>query len=96
MSDTVPRELVDLRRRIDAVDAELLHLLARRLDLVMAVGDVKRALRLAVYDPERERDLLARLSAQPPAPLEPAFVRRVFERIVDESRSAEQRRVGTP
>ncbi|MCC6216397.1 MAG: chorismate mutase [Polyangiaceae bacterium] len=94
MPDSVPQELADLRRQIDAVDAELLRLLASRLELVLAVGELKRALRLAVYDPERERDLLARLASSAPSPLEPALVRRVFERIVDESRSAEQRRTG--
>lgn len=96
MPDSVPQELADLRSQIDEVDAELVRLLARRLEFVLAVGDLKRELRMAVYDPERERDLLARLAASPPSPLEPAFVRRVFERIVDESRSAELRRAGAP
>jgi chorismate mutase len=89
-----PPELEALRRRIDEIDQKLLELVAARVRVVLEVGDYKRRHGLAVYDPERERTLLERLCAVPPEPLDRETVRRVFERLVDESRRIEQRQVG--
>jgi chorismate mutase len=61
--------------------------------LVVQIGDLKRARGLAVYDPERERLILDRLSAATHPPLDAATVRRIFERLIDESRRIEQRHV---
>ena len=58
--------LNDLRAEIDATDRELLQLLAKRLELVVQVGDVKHRHGLPVYVPERESQMLAarRLEAE--------------------------------
>jgi chorismate mutase len=88
--------LESLRADIDRIDSQILELLAARVRAVLQVGDVKREHHLAVYDPERERRLIARLIAAAPAPLDADQVRRVFERIIDESRRAEQLRVQEP
>jgi chorismate mutase len=48
---------------------------------------------MAVYDPDRERSLLARLSESAPEPLDATTVRRIFERLIDESRRLEQHHV---
>lgn len=92
---TATTELEALRRSIDEVDRRLLELFAERARLVLAVGDYKRQRGLAVYDPERERTMLQRLSSNPPAPLDAETVRRIFERLIDESRRLEQHHVQT-
>jgi chorismate mutase len=84
-------ELDTLRRAIDAVDTRLLELIHERVRLVLEVGAYKARSGLAVYDPERERRLLERLTALAHPPLEPDTVRRIFERLIDESRRLEQR-----
>jgi chorismate mutase len=86
-------ELDGLRRAIDDVDGRILELLTERVRLVLAVGDYKRKNGMQVYDPERERSLLERLSRAAIAPLDGDTVRRVFERLVDESRRIEQHHV---
>jgi chorismate mutase len=86
-------ELAQLRRAIDEVDGKLLELIAERVRLVLRVGDLKREANVPVYDPERERTLLARLCASAPEPLDATTVRRIFERLVDESRRLEQSHV---
>lgn len=91
---TTKLELDELRRRIDAVDQSILKLLHERVGLVMAVGEYKRERGIAVYDPERERSLLDRLSKAAEAPLDAHTIRSIFERIVDESRRIEQHHVG--
>jgi chorismate mutase len=88
-----PPELEVLRRAIDEVDGQLLALLSERVRLVLLVGDYKRKNGLAIYDPERERSLLERLSGAARPPLDEDTVRRVFERLVDESRRIEQHHV---
>ncbi|HEY6557237.1 MAG TPA: chorismate mutase [Polyangiaceae bacterium] len=87
-------ELEALRRAIDEVDHRILELVAERVRLVLAVGEYKRTNALPVYDPERERHLLERLSRAAPAPLDGDTARRIFERLVDESRRLEQKHVG--
>ncbi|MCA9641060.1 MAG: chorismate mutase [Polyangiaceae bacterium] len=83
-------ELAELRDAIDALDREILELVARRVEVVLRVGDFKRARNLRVYDPARERDVLDKLSAACRSPLTQETVRRIFERLIDESRRLEQ------
>jgi chorismate mutase len=87
-------DLEALRRSIDAVDSKLLELIGERVRLVLAVGEYKSRHGLAVYDPERERRMLERLTAAAAPPLEPGTVRRIFERVIDESRRLEQHHSG--
>jgi chorismate mutase-like protein len=86
-------ELDTLRIAIDAVDQRISELLAERVRLVLAVGEYKRKNGLAVYDPERERSVLERLAKAAKPPLDGDTVRRVFERLIDESRRIEQHHV---
>lgn len=86
-------ELDTLRVAIDAVDQRISQLLAERVRLVLAVGEYKRKNGLAVYDPERERSVLERLAKAAEPPLDGDTVRRVFERLIDESRRIEQHHV---
>lgn len=83
-------DLDALRKAIDEVDGRLLELIAERVRLVLEVGDYKRERGIPIYDPERERQLLDRLTSRAPAPLQADTVRRVFERLIDESRRLEQ------
>ena len=52
-------ELTALRDQIDEVDKALLDLLAKRLELVAEVGEVKSKYGLPIYVPEREAAMLA-------------------------------------
>jgi len=88
-------EIEGLRRAIDEVDEKILELVAQRVRIVLAVGDYKRKKGLNVYDPERERLVLERLCQMAPAPLDRDTVRRIFERLIDESRRLEQHHVVT-
>jgi chorismate mutase len=55
-----------------------------------AVREIKRALGLHVYSPEREAWILDRVARENPGPLDSTAIRRVFERIIDESRRLER------
>jgi chorismate mutase len=79
-----------LRRRIDAIDDQLMRLLNSRSACAVEIGRVKRSLGLPVYSPEREAWILDRVMRENPGPLDAMAVRRVFERVIDESRRLER------
>ena len=81
-----------IRRRLDALDAELLRLLNRRASAVLEVAEVKgRETGPRYYRPEREAALLRRLGAINEGPLPGAEVLRLFREIVSTCRALEQR-----
>ncbi len=84
------------RRRIDTIDEQLLRLLNSRSACAVEIGRLKRRLGLPVYSPDREAEILARVVRESPGPLEPTAVRRVFERIIDESRRLERLAASEP
>jgi chorismate mutase-like protein len=83
-------EIRRLRESIDDVDQQILALLAKRLRLVLEVGEVKRVNNIDVYDPERERSMLDRIAAKAEPPLDANTARRIFEHVIREYRGAEQ------
>lgn len=91
---TTKPDLDELRRSIDAVDQQILRLLHERVRLVVQVGEYKRERDIPVYDPERERTMLDRLCRAAEPPLDAETIRRIFERLVDESRRIEQHHLG--
>lgn len=78
------------RQRIDLIDDQLMKLLNSRSACAVEIGKIKRALGLPVYSPEREAWILERVMSENPGPLDALAVRRVFERIIDESRRLER------
>ncbi len=75
-------EIRRLRRRIDDIDQEIVHLLGVRFENAKLLGRAKKAGGLAVRDLERERTILgkvARLSQQ--AGLSTDLVGRIFQQI---------------
>ena len=85
------RQAIDgWRRRIDTIDTQLMSLLNSRSACAVEIGRVKRELGLPVYSPEREARILDRVARENPGPLDATAVRRVFERIIDESRRLER------
>jgi len=84
------KEMDAWRQRIDAIDDQLTRLLNSRSACAVEIGRIKRALGIPVYAPEREAYVLERVMRESPGPLEPLAVRRVFERIIDESRRLER------
>jgi chorismate mutase len=88
--DVSPAQIEEWRRRIDAIDDQLVRLLNSRSACVVEIGRIKRALGVPGYSPEREGALLERVMRENTGPLDRAAVQRLFERIIDESRRLER------
>jgi len=81
----------DWRAEIDSVDDELLSLINKRARLAVEVGILKRAAGIPITDPEREREVLTRLSRANDGPLDEEAVQKLFRQIIHESRQIEIR-----
>jgi chorismate mutase len=85
-----PRELERLREAIDRVDEVLVRLLNQRAKYAVEIGTIKGVLNLPIYSPDREKSVLSNAERISEGPLAPPAVRRLFERIIDESRRVER------
>jgi chorismate mutase-like protein len=84
--------LDDLRRDIDRVDEVLVRLLNERARCVCEVGRLKKEQSIEVYQPDREKEVLAHVrSVAAEGPLGAEAIARLFERIIDEARRLERR-----
>ena len=82
----------DIRQEIDRLDDELLQIFNQRADLALKIGELKKEHNLPIYDPSREKRIFDKMKANNPGPLDNAAVVRLFERVIDESRSLERMR----
>lgn len=51
-------DLENARKEINKIDKEIVHLLERRLNVVMEIGKYKKENNLPVYDEEREKAVI--------------------------------------
>jgi chorismate mutase len=80
----------ELRRRIDAIDQQLVTLLNRRAECALAIGEEKKQAGMDLYQPDREADVLQHVQTVNRGPLDNGAVKRLFERIIDEARRLER------
>jgi len=86
--------LDDLRDDIDRVDEVLVRLLNERARVACEIGRIKKDLGIEVYQPEREKQVLAHVRGiAAEGPLGPDAIARLFERIIDEARRLERRMI---
>ena len=80
----------DWRRKIDEIDKKLVELLNERSKCAIEIGRLKHDLKLRVYDPDREQEILRRIKDANGGPLDDEGLQRLFERVIDECRRIER------
>jgi len=88
------QKLADCRRQIDAVDVKIVELLNQRTEIVNEIGRIKREFSLPIYEPKREDQVFANVAGHNPGPLTSEALKRIFERIIDEMRTIQQKKMG--
>lgn len=78
------------RIKIDEIDLQLVKLLNDRARYATEIGRVKVALGMDAYSPRREEEVMKNVTTSNAGPLSTQAIRRLFERIIDESRSVER------
>lgn len=81
------KQLEQLRAQIDALDEQILKLLNERARLAQAVGHVKGG--SLIYRPEREAQVLRRLTEANAGPLSDEAVRLLFQEVMSACRALE-------
>ncbi len=92
-SQAVSKEdLAPLRAQIDKLDQVLVKIFNERSHVANKIGHVKQQLGLPVYDPAREQEVLENVIRANPGPLQSDAIQRLFERVIDETRSLERQK----
>lgn len=78
------------RNKIDAIDRQLVELLNERARYADEIGKIKERLGMEAYSPKREKEVLDNIMRHNAGPLNDLALRRLFERIIDESRKLER------
>jgi chorismate mutase / prephenate dehydratase len=92
----VSDRLEDLRADIDAVDRQLIDLLNRRAALGLEAGRAKAAAGRPMIDPEREREVLARVAAAATGPLPTEYVVALYAGLIETIRTLEEHEAAEP
>lgn len=76
--------LVPYRAKIDSLDGQIIALLNERAKVVRDVGEVKRKAGAPAAAPNRAAQVLDAAASRSKGPLDPAAVRRIYSKILEE------------
>ncbi len=80
----------DWRKKIDETDTKLVDLLNERAHYADEIGKIKEQMGMEAYSPKREQEVINNIIQHNKGPLSDLALRRLFERIIDESRRLER------
>jgi chorismate mutase/prephenate dehydratase len=83
-------ELKKLRTEIDEIDTEILDLLNKRAHIVLDIAHIKRNENAKFYSPEREREILERLTSLNKGPFPNDALKMIYREILSASLSLEE------
>ena len=89
-------EIADWRKKIDELDEQIVKLLNERAACAIAIGDIKRNNGAAIYEPQREQQVIQHARGINPGPLTAEQVQEVYERIMDVMRALQRADHGVP
>jgi chorismate mutase/prephenate dehydratase len=82
--------LKKIRREIDVIDKQIVHLLNRRADKTLAIGQVKKERKASIYAPAREKEIFAALARENKGPLTLDTLKAIYREIMSASLSLEK------
>jgi len=83
-------EISDWRKKIDAIDPELVRLLNERAAAAIEIGRIKRNTEMPIREHDRERDVLRNISRANKGPLSNTDLHFIFESIMDIMRNIQK------
>lgn len=84
-------ELLELRREIDRIDAELVALFCQRMEVAARIADCKKKNNLPVYHPAREQEVLEKVAELAGAELE-GYAKELYTSLFQLSRDYQSSR----
>jgi chorismate mutase len=86
-------DISDWRKKVDELDRKLAELLNERAAAAVEIGRLKRHTNLPIYEPEREREVIANVQRSNAGPLAPRDLAQIYERIMDVMRSIQKHEI---
>jgi chorismate mutase len=86
-------DISDWRSKIDELDRKLAALLNERAAAAVEIGRLKRNTNLPVYEPNREREVIANVQRSSTGPLAARDLAHIYERIMDVMRSIQKHEI---
>ena len=86
-------DISDWRKKIDELDRRLVELLNQRAAAAIEIGRLKRNTDLPIYEPEREREVIANAQRLNGGPLVGRDLAQIYERIMDVMRSIQKHEI---
>lgn len=93
ITDEVQKQLLQIRDYIDAIDDQMLELLSKRAECAEQVAEIKRKAGekdLWFYRPEREAQILTRVTENNPGPLANERITAIFREVISSCLALEQ------
>lgn len=85
-------DIADWRKKIDALDQEILRLLNERAHAAMEIGKIKETTHAAVYEPDRERTIFTNLHKANQGPLTNHDLTQIYGHLISIMRDLQTRR----
>jgi chorismate mutase len=86
-------DIPDWRKKIDELDRKLAALLNERAAAAVEIGRLKRNTSLPIYEPDREREVIANVQRSSTGPLAERDLGQIYERIMDVMRSIQKHEI---
>ncbi len=86
-------DIADWRKKIDALDRQLVDLLSQRAQAAHEIGKLKKTAGMPIYEPDRERSVFDHVRKLNPGPLPDRDLLRVYERIMDVMRQIQKEEI---
>ena len=86
-------DISDWRTKIDDLDRKLAALLNERAAAVVEIGRLKRDIGAPIYEPDREREVIANVHRTSAGPLSERDLAQIYERIIDVMRSIQKHEI---
>jgi len=83
-------DISDWRKKIDEVDTAVLKLLNVRADMALEIAKLKSVEGIGLRAPAREREIVERMQAANPGPLDAEAIARIYETIVNQCIRAQE------
>lgn len=83
-------DIADWRHKIDELDRQIVQLLSERAVAALAIGRLKSATNMPVYEPARENVIFENIRKANAGPLPDMELTHIYERIVDVMRSLQK------
>ena len=89
-------DIADWRKKIDEIDQQLVAMLNRRAQAAQEIGRLKRQAEMPIYEPDRERIVLAQVQEANRGPLQHRHLIQIYERIMDVMRNVQKEEIVEP